>query len=99
MKRTPLNKMGKVGRANLEANKILKEIFAGTGYCELSLEGCMRTWPLQFAHRHKRQWYQGDVKKLSDRQQVIVACQVCHERIENDKGLTEEVFNRLRGDE
>lgn len=59
----------------------------------------MRTWPLQFVHRHKRAWYKGDVEKLADVKQVVVGCQVCHEKIEHNEELTKEIFNKLRGNE
>jgi len=97
MKKSRLNPIGKIGRANLEANKRLKELFDGQNYCEIGLEGCMRTWPLQFVHRHKRIWYKGDVEKLSDYNEVVIGCQVCHDKIEHNAELTEEVFKRLRG--
>lgn len=96
-----LRKIGKIGRANIQANKKLKELFLdkGTGYCEMRLEGCLMNWPLQFCHRHRRQWYKGDVKKLSDYKQVVIGCQNCHEKIDRNQELLEEVFKKLRGDE
>lgn len=100
MKRSPIRKVGKVGRANIEANRRLKVALEGrVDMCEIRLADCLVTWPLQFCHRHKRAWYRGDVAKLSAYSQVIVGCQNCHEKIEHDEELTEAVFNRLRGDE
>jgi hypothetical protein len=99
MKRTRLNRIGKVGRANLESTQILKSILGHTNQCEMRLEGCTVSWPLQFAHRHKRSWYKGDVAKLSDIKQVVVACQNCHEKTEFNRELNDEVFQELRGDE
>lgn len=99
MKRTALKRVGKVGRANAQANKRLREKLGDIHACEIRLEGCMVTWPLQFVHRHKRAWYKGDVERLSDVRQVVIGCQVCHDRIEHDSKLTEEVFTRLRGKE
>ena len=99
MKRTPIKRLGKVGNANREARGIIAEICKekNLNHCEMQLEGCMGNWPLAPAHRHKRSWYQGDVEKLSDFYQWIVACQVCHDLQENDKELTEDIFSRLRG--
>lgn len=99
MKRTRIRKVGKVGQANQAANRLLKIKLRGLDYCEIMLEGCLFNWPLQFCHRHKRAWYKGDVNKLSDRRQVVVGCQNCHERIEHNAELTEQVFTRLRGEE
>ena len=97
LKRSPLRRVGKTGEANLEANRRLKKTFAGSKTCEIQLEGCLKTWPLQFCHRHKRIWYKGDVELLADYKQVVVGCQSCHEKIEHDEELTEATFNRLRG--
>ncbi len=99
LKRGKLRKVGRVGKANLEANKILALRFAGVTQCELRLPGCFHTWLLQRVHRHKRAWYKGDVAKLSNYQQVVIGCQHCHDRIEHDAELTEAVFNELRGPE
>lgn len=96
MKRTPLRKIGKIGKVNLEANRQLKKLFTNQDYCEIQLEGCLKTWPLQFCHRHKRAWYKGNVELLADRNQVVIGCQNCHEKIEFSKELTEEIFKKLR---
>src|SRR3990167_4219525 len=72
--RKPLQRVGKIGLTNLEANKILREKLGHITYCEMKLKGCLGSCPLQFAHRHKRTWYRGDVDKLSNTKQVVVAC-------------------------
>ena len=98
MKRTPLKKQGKVGKANTMA----RQLIAGTcenlqlNYCEAKLEGCMGNWPLAPAHLHKRSWYKGNVELLADYNQWICACQVCHDQMEHNLELTEELFNHLR---
>lgn len=114
MKRTRLNQVGKVGKANLAANKILAQrwIDEGIDYCEIGAlgefnerffklfsKGCLKTWLLQNVHRKKRVEYGGDVKKLSDRNEVVRGCQNCHDIIEINKKLTEEVFEELRPQE
>lgn len=99
LRKTPLRRVGKVGNANLEANKRLKNVLGHINQCEMRLDGCLVSWPLQFAHRHKRSWYKGDVDKLSDPKQVIVACQNCHEKTEFNRELNDQVFQELRGDE
>ena len=95
---TGLNKIGKRGRANLEANRRLKELYQDLGirYCEIRLPGCLINNYLQFCHRHKRDWYKGNVDLLSDYNQTVIGCQHCHDKIEVDKKLTEKVFNKLR---
>jgi hypothetical protein len=68
--------------------------------CELRLPGCKNYMFLGFAHRHKRRWYKGkDPSLLDDFNQTVLACQPCHEKIEYDKELTQEMFMRLRGEE
>lgn len=91
-------KLGKIGKANLKANKILKEKFEELGirYCELRLKNCTPTNFLSFAHRHKRIYYKGDAERLSDMDEVILACINCHTKIEGNKELTETLFNKLR---
>lgn len=97
LKKTPLRKVGRVGKANLEANKRLKDVLQGIVTCEMKLEGCMGGFTLQNAHRHKRAWYKGEVELLSDYKQVVKACTICHELTEYNRELNREVFNKLRG--
>jgi hypothetical protein len=94
-----MNKVGKVGRANKTARGLIAD-YAKTmdmKVCELNLEGCTKTWPLAPAHRHKRAWYKGDAILLAAPKQWVVACQCCHDQIEFNAELTEEVFIKLRG--
>ena len=89
-------------KVNRKANKeIAKQAEArGINYCEIGLSGCLRTWFLQPAHRHKRRWYYDKPDKLLwDYKQWVVGCQKCHVEIEVDKELTEKIFLKLRGKE
>lgn len=102
MKRTRLNKIGKVGKANLDANRKIAQMWIENGidYCELGLTVCIqRMLPLQNVHRHKRMWYRNQPEKLFDWKQVVRGCTACHNKIEHDKQLTEAVFFNLRGSE
>jgi len=98
MKRTPLKKIGKIGKANIEARNKIAEIAEekGLNYCELGFTGCSKGLFLAPAHRHKRQWYKGSAKLLADFNQWISACTNCHNVIEVNKDLTEGVFEKLR---
>lgn len=91
-------KLGKRTIINLEANKILKRTYKEKGIttCEINLNGCMRTWGLGFAHLHKRIWYYHTPELLSDFNQTVLACTNCHQKIEGNRQLTEEVFKKLR---
>ena len=96
-----MKQIGKIGKINIEANKKLKEIYEDKDirYCELRLEGCTISSFLTFAHRHKREWYRSKPELLSDFNQTLLACQNCHNKIEDSRELTEEKFNQLREQE
>lgn len=96
--RSNMNRVGSRGRANMKANKILKDVLLGINSCEIQLnEDCLGSFTLQNVHRHKRDWYKGNVELLSDKKQVAKGCTNCHEAIEHDADLTEEIFMQLRG--
>ena len=104
LKRSWINKIGRQGEINIEANKIIAERWRkeGKDSCEIKLPGspqCLGTWTLQNVHRHKRVWYRDRPELLHHRKQVARGCQNCHDKMEPSPELTEEVFNRLRGDE
>jgi len=54
---------------------------------------------LGVAHRHERYWYYSKPELLSKLEQTLLACSTCHQKMDNDKELREEIFMRLRGDE
>lgn len=98
MKRTPLNRIGKIGRANITARARIAEISEARNlrHCEIGLEGCLGGLYLAPAHKHKRGWYHGDAELLADENEWVCACISCHLIIENDPALTEKVFSKLR---
>jgi hypothetical protein len=79
---------------NQQVNKKLRKLFKDKGItrCEL----CSSDWGLTYAHRHKRRWYYGQENLLSDFNQVLLLCLKCHNRIEYDQELTNQIFERLR---
>lgn len=98
LRRTPLNRIGKVGRRNQEANKInygrMNDL--GITHCEL----CPSSFGLAGAHKHPREWYRSCPELLSDESHVIYLCQKCHDRLD-DRSITskeesDETFDRLR---
>lgn len=100
-----IRKVGKVGKANKTARGLIAD-YAKTmnlTTCEIGplglTTGCTKTWPVAPAHRHKRSWYKGDAILLAAPKQWVVACQCCHDQIEFNAELTEEVFTKLRGNE
>lgn len=95
-----MRQIGKQGRINLKANKILKEIYIDKGIqtCELRLSGCWINSTLGFAHRKKRVEYYKTPEKLSDFNETVLACTSCHQKIEGDRELTDFHFNRLRNE-
>jgi hypothetical protein len=94
-------KQGKIGKINAKANREIDRILDAKGimYCEVRLEGCAPAWALTRAHRHKRIFYRSQPEKLWDFQQFALVCIFCHEKLEVDAELTEETFQRLRGNE
>ncbi|MFA5993341.1 MAG: hypothetical protein WC823_00105 [Parcubacteria group bacterium] len=100
MKRTAIRKIGKIGKANLEANKLLKILYENSDIrsCEIAGEGC-ENWILNYCHRHDREWYKGDVELLSSFNQTIIGCQKCHGKMDTNKKEREEIFLKLRGEE
>lgn len=93
-------KIGKGTKRNIDANKKLKEIYQAKGIsrCELQFQDCMGTWGLGFAHKRKRWEYIKCPEKLAEFNETILACTMCHQKIENNKELTEYVFKKLRSD-
>lgn len=104
-----IKKVGVVGKANMESRALIAkkaEVMKLTT-CELGpilvrdygINICLYNFALAPAHRHKRAWYKGDVEKLADVKQWVAGCQCCHDAIEHNAALTEEVFMKLRGEE
>ena|ERR1035437_6134312 len=85
-------------KANIECNKILKQrwIDRGLSYCEIRLPGCLGNYLLQNVHRNKRWVYKGKVELLTEDKEVVLGCQNCHNQVEDNKELREQVFKRLR---
>ena len=96
-----INKIGKQGKINAKANKEIDKLFDAHDirHCEVGLPGCQGTFALTRCHRHKRYWYYGQPEKLWDYKQVVCACTSCHSWLETSHQLTEETFQRIRGDE
>lgn len=98
MKRNVFIKQGKVGRNNYLARKKIAEIAEelNIDHCEIGLDGCQEYYMLAPAHRNRREWYRGDVDKLSDYNQWVCACANCHQKIDEDENLKETIFKQLR---
>ena len=104
MKKTKLNPIGKIGKRNLKANREIDKqlIEHDIRHCEIRIPHvCTIDSFLHRAHRHKRNWYKekGREHLLHDFKQWVLACDPCHDRLEVDPDLTEEVFMCLRGSE
>ena len=93
-----LRKVGKIGKANIESRKLIAKVAEEKNltYCEIRLDGCMGTFGLAPAHRHRRGWYKGNIELLSAFEEWVCACQYCHLKIDANKKLLEETFKRLR---
>ena len=85
-------------RFDYDIKKVKKEFKEkGITRCEM----CNTDQWLSFAHRHKRDWYKGkDPKLINDFNQILLLCvPKCHAALEKDSKLTEQTFNKLRGEE
>lgn len=73
--RTPLNKIGKKGRANQKANKEIDKEAArhGITFCEAQLDGCLGSFMLQRMHSKKRRNIRG-----AEIIEAIYGCDHCH---------------------
>jgi hypothetical protein len=101
-KKTYINKVGRIGRRNIEANKKIAEMWENMGInsCEAMIdENCTRNYGLTNCHRHTRIYYYSQPELLYDYTQVIRACLACHIFMEGKKQLTETIFEVLRGKE
>ena len=99
MERTPLKRIGRIGRINMAANKKLYKIYAEKGIdsCEAKLDGCMGSFSLSFHHRKKRVEYYKCPEKLAWLSETIRVCPACHELLERDSALSDNTFKKLRG--
>lgn len=101
MKRTPLKKIGEIGKRNFQSRKMIADICESLNlnYCEVRLDGCLGNFALAPAHRKRRSEYKS-AEELADYKEWICACQVCHARMDRRtpeaNKLTEYIFKRLR---
>lgn len=79
LKRTPLKQIGKKGRANAKANKVIDAELAKNDirHCEAQLSPCVGSIMLTRAHSKKRRNIVGD-----EITEAIYACIPCHNIIE-----------------
>lgn len=97
-----MNRIGKIGKANLEANKKIDEYFIENEIysCEIRFNGCTGNYNLTRCHKEKRENYRHDLSLLSDPQEVILGCQHCHnildDRSKTSKKESENIFKRQR---
>jgi hypothetical protein len=77
-----------------EAREKLKPIFMEKGIvrCEI----CKGDFAMSFHHRHKRWEYIRHKEDLGKFEEVLLLCAFCHEKLETDKELTKQWFQRLR---
>ena len=88
MNRTQMNKIARRMIAQIAEEHELNS-------CEIGLPGCMLTFGVAPAHKHKRIHYH-TAEELADYNEWVAACQFCHDKIEVDRKLTEDIFKVLR---
>jgi hypothetical protein len=92
-----MNKIGKIGKINIEANKRLKWIYTDYGIttCELRFPGCQGNYMLSFAHKEKRENYRKRPEDLSNFKETLLACIHCHGILDDRSKTTEEKKNQI----
>ena len=93
-----IKQLGKRGKEWIKERARLRVIYRRKGIdsCEVRFKDCMGVFGMSFAHRHKRVWYYNRPGLLGSFEETVRACAHCHDKMERDKGLTAEVFKRLR---
>ena len=68
LKRTVFIRQGKISKNNSIARDRIASIAEEKNLtaCELKYEGCLEYYTLAPCHKHDREYYRGDVEKLSD---------------------------------
>lgn len=100
MKSKPIKRLGTISLRNLEANKILKELYLEKGItqCEIKGKGCRPEFALSWHHRKRRTEYK-TVEELAEFKETVLTCGICHdENLRPNSDKSEEMFKRLRGD-
>ena len=97
--RKPIRKIGKIGKINIQANKILKQKYSlliDLPACEIGKSFC---WHVThgFAHRHSRVDYRNKTHMLSSFNQTLKACNPCHGWLDSHEIEKEELFLKKRG--
>jgi hypothetical protein len=87
-----MKKIGKIGKANLEANHRLKKTYKEKGIesCEIRFPGCLGNYMLSFAHKESREAYRGNLELLGAFEETLLACQSCHNRLDDRSRTTKE---------
>lgn len=93
MKRTQINR-----KANIKLEALYKEKWITS--CEIREVNCMGELGLSWHHRHKRVWYYDKPDSmLSEFNQTLLVCLLCHKVVEYSKWRHEYWFRRLRDEE
>lgn len=91
--------MTKTEQATRQALAINKQTFIDRGI--ESCENCGGQYCLSIAHKRKRRHYKvkdvtEHIRALTDWDEILLLCQICHDKIEKSPTETEKFFTRLR---
>ena len=81
-----------------ECREKLKPIYEKKGIiqCEVRFPGCMNKFGLSFHHRHKRWQYIKCPDDLGKFSETILVCAYCHDKIESNYTINDDIFKKLR---
>lgn len=89
-----MKRIGKIGKRNVESNRLLKNQFESAGITRCEVTG--RDWMLSFAHKDKRRNYLSCPEEMSKIENVLLLTIPVHNLIEHNRDLTLKIFDCLR---
>ena len=92
-----MNRIGKIGRANLKANKEIDKYFIENdiNYCEINFPGCTGKYNLTRCHKERRENYRHDLTLLYNPKEVLLGCQSCHTILDDRSKTTKEQSDKI----
>jgi len=100
-KKEYIRKIGKIGKRNIEANKILNKEYSKLELppCEAGIPNLCWHQHHGYMHRHGRVWYRSRPELLHSVNQTLKGCNPCHDYLDAHRKDREALFMKRRGPE